>query len=289
MQTSDPDIYAVGECAEHDGHIYGLVAPGLEQAAVAAAHLAANAANYRGSVPTTKLKIVGTDVFSMGDVEQIDQRTDVRSFGLAANPARAATGGWLCGAAASSAHSRSANGRKSIAFSRRCATERSLWPWQAWRFRRTGRLYPVKQAEIGSRIGRRAATVCNCTGVTRGQLGEAMRLGATAVELLMRETNASTVCGTCRPLLQEILGGAGGARAGVRRPHHRCCLAAGRCAGACGRGAAAALGLIRRACEAGIGLDRLLDRRHSGSRSPASRWSGCRRWWRSCRSANAIG
>ena len=40
MQTSDPDVYAVGECAEHDGHVYGLVAPGLEQAAVAAAHIA---------------------------------------------------------------------------------------------------------------------------------------------------------------------------------------------------------------------------------------------------------
>ncbi|MGA7489146.1 MAG: FAD-dependent oxidoreductase, partial [Xanthobacteraceae bacterium] len=80
MQTSDPDVYAVGECAEHDGHVYGLVAPGLEQAAVAAAHIAGDTASYRGSAPTTKLKVVGTDVFSMGDVEQLDQRNDIRTL-----------------------------------------------------------------------------------------------------------------------------------------------------------------------------------------------------------------
>ena len=79
MQTSDPDVYAVGECAEHDGHVYGLVAPGLEQAAVAAAHIAGENPSYRGSAPTTKLKVVGTDVFSMGDVEQLDQRSDIRT------------------------------------------------------------------------------------------------------------------------------------------------------------------------------------------------------------------
>ncbi len=79
-RPTDPDIYAVGECAEHDGHVYGLVAPGLEQAAVAAAHLAGETASYRGSVPTTKLKIVGIDVFSMGDIEQLDQRADVSSI-----------------------------------------------------------------------------------------------------------------------------------------------------------------------------------------------------------------
>ena len=55
-------LHDVIECAEHDGKIYGLVAPGLEQAAVAATHLRGEKIRYRGSVPTTKLKIVGTDV-----------------------------------------------------------------------------------------------------------------------------------------------------------------------------------------------------------------------------------
>jgi nitrite reductase (NADH) large subunit len=121
MQTSDPDIYAAGECAEHDGNVYGLVAPGLEQAAIVAAHVSGEAASYRGSVPSTKLKVIGTDVFSMGDVEQLDQRTDVRT--LAWSDPKAGLyrrlvfdrgrllAGWV-----------SAPGRNSIAFNRLCAT-----------------------------------------------------------------------------------------------------------------------------------------------------------------------
>jgi NADPH-dependent 2,4-dienoyl-CoA reductase/sulfur reductase-like enzyme/bacterioferritin-associated ferredoxin len=205
MQTSDPDIYAVGECAEHDGHIYGLVAPGLEQAAVAAAHIAGDAANYRGSLPTTKLKIVGTDVFSMGDVEQLDQRTDVRSLVWQDDPAGVAyrrlvlRRGRVVGAMA-------VGDWPEVGRIQQAVRDRELvWPWQAWRLRRSGRLHPVSRPKSAAQWPA-AATVCNCTGVTRGHLGDAMRLGATSVELLMRETNASTVCGTCRPLLHEILG-----------------------------------------------------------------------------------
>jgi len=73
------------------------------------------------------------------------------------------------------------------------------------RMRRTGRLYPVTAPKTAAQWPS-AATVCNCTGVTRGQLGEAIRLGATTLEALMQETNASTVCGTCRPHIHEILG-----------------------------------------------------------------------------------
>ena len=76
MRTSDPDIYAVGECAEFDGHVFGLVGPGLEQAdGRGGVNMAGEAASYAGSVPATRLKVVGIDIFSMGDVEQLDQRT----------------------------------------------------------------------------------------------------------------------------------------------------------------------------------------------------------------------
>lgn len=67
MQTSIPDIYAVGECAEHRGIAYGLVAPLYEQGAVLAKHLAGvETAGYAGSVTSTKLKVSGVDVFSAG-------------------------------------------------------------------------------------------------------------------------------------------------------------------------------------------------------------------------------
>ncbi|WP_407160449.1 NAD(P)/FAD-dependent oxidoreductase [Bradyrhizobium sp. STM 3557] len=67
MQTSAPDIYALGECAEHRGTCYGLVEPAYEQARVLARHLAGREASYRGSVVATNLKVSGVSVFSAGD------------------------------------------------------------------------------------------------------------------------------------------------------------------------------------------------------------------------------
>ncbi|MCO3697737.1 NAD(P)/FAD-dependent oxidoreductase [Pseudomonas aeruginosa] len=68
LQTYDPRIYAVGECANHRGIAYGLVAPLFEQAEVCANHLAhLGYARYQGSVTSTKLKVTGIDLFSAGD------------------------------------------------------------------------------------------------------------------------------------------------------------------------------------------------------------------------------
>jgi nitrite reductase (NADH) large subunit len=67
LQTGAPDIFALGECAEHRGICYGLVEPAYEQARVLAQHLAGNAAAYSGSVVATNLKVSGVSVFSAGD------------------------------------------------------------------------------------------------------------------------------------------------------------------------------------------------------------------------------
>jgi nitrite reductase (NADH) large subunit len=67
MQTATPDIYALGECAEHRGNCYGLVEPAYEQARVLARHLAGRSASYQGSVVSTNLKVSGVSVFSAGD------------------------------------------------------------------------------------------------------------------------------------------------------------------------------------------------------------------------------
>jgi nitrite reductase (NADH) large subunit len=205
MQTSDPDIYAAGECAEHDGHVYGLVAPGLEQAAIAAAHLCGGPASYRGSLPTTKLKIVGIDVFSMGEIEQIDQRSDLRSMTWRDE----STGRYrrLAFAGLRLAGAMAVGEWPELNRVQQAVRDRAvLWPWQAWRFRRSGRLL-ADGMPAPVTLWPAAATVCNCTGVTRGQLGDAVVGGAGTIEALMRETSASTVCGTCRPLLEELLGG----------------------------------------------------------------------------------
>ncbi len=67
LQTSRPDIYAIGECAEHRGICYGLVEPAYEQARALATHLAGKPACYPGSILATNLKVSGVNVFSAGD------------------------------------------------------------------------------------------------------------------------------------------------------------------------------------------------------------------------------
>ena len=73
MRTSDPAVYAIGECAEHRGVVYGLVAPAYEHAKALAAHLAGEAdAAYAGSLLSTNLKVSGVAVFSAGEIEARD-------------------------------------------------------------------------------------------------------------------------------------------------------------------------------------------------------------------------
>ncbi len=77
MMTSDPDVYAVGECVQHRGACYGLVAPLYEMGKVLAANLAGEAADYAGSVTSTKLKVTGIDLFSAGDFAEGDDRDEI--------------------------------------------------------------------------------------------------------------------------------------------------------------------------------------------------------------------
>jgi nitrite reductase (NADH) large subunit len=67
LQSAAPNIFALGECAEHRGICYGLVEPAYEQARVLAQHLAGATAAYGGSVVATNLKVSGVSVFSAGD------------------------------------------------------------------------------------------------------------------------------------------------------------------------------------------------------------------------------
>lgn len=206
LRTSDPDIYAVGECAEFEGQVQGLVGPGYEQAVAASRHIAGEkgrAATYAGSCPATKLKIVGIDVFSMGDVEQLDQRRDARTVTFE----DAAKGiyrrlvvkrGHLVGALAIGDWSEIGALQEAV------KAGSLLLPWQERRFTSSGAIWP-ERTPTSARDWPRAQTVCNCTGVTRGQIGDAIALGANSLDDVKRETGASTVCGTCRTHIGEIL------------------------------------------------------------------------------------
>ena len=78
LRTSDPHILALGECVEHRGQCYGLVAPLYEMAAVTAARLAGDGtAAYAGSVTATKLKVTGIKLFSAGDFAAAEGRDEI--------------------------------------------------------------------------------------------------------------------------------------------------------------------------------------------------------------------
>ncbi|WP_223799853.1 nitrite reductase large subunit NirB [Sphingomonas nostoxanthinifaciens] len=77
MVTSDPDVLAVGECVEHDGLVYGLVAPLWEMCRALADGLVERHSGYKGSVTSTKLKVAGLDVFSAGDFLGGDGAEDI--------------------------------------------------------------------------------------------------------------------------------------------------------------------------------------------------------------------
>jgi nitrite reductase (NADH) large subunit len=78
MQSYDPSVYAVGECVQHRGQTYGLVAPLFEQAKVCANHLAHyGIARYEGSITSTKLKVTGIDLFSAGDFTGDDSTEEI--------------------------------------------------------------------------------------------------------------------------------------------------------------------------------------------------------------------
>ncbi|MBN1237691.1 MAG: NAD(P)/FAD-dependent oxidoreductase [Gammaproteobacteria bacterium] len=213
MRTSDPSVYAIGECCEHRDVVYGLVAPGLEQAAVAAGNVAGVDARYAGSILASSLKVVGCPVFSIGDVGDSAKPYRAYTYRSAERYRRINVHrGRVIGAVAVGA---AGDGGADFSRLRAVGTEgRRIWPWQLARFARCGELWNDGGNDVGSWPA--AAVVCTCRGVTRGALAEAVAAGAATAESIAASTGASTVCGSCRPLVDRLLGA--GARAAPTLP-----------------------------------------------------------------------
>ncbi|WP_455205322.1 FAD-dependent oxidoreductase [Kaarinaea lacus] len=203
MQTSDPNIYAVGECAEHNGMVYGIVAPGMEQASVAAHHIAGNVVAYRGSVSATRLKVVDKSVFSIGVVgDDVDSTYHTQlTF---QDPSRGIYRTLILrrydvvGAIALGPWSHVSRLQEMVTH------KRKLYPWQIYRFKKYGEIWTE---EISTHVSSwpAKAVVCNCTGITRGEISRAMEQGNTSLDAIMQCTGASSVCGSCRPLVGQLL------------------------------------------------------------------------------------
>lgn len=204
LRTADPHIFAVGECAEHRGKVYGLVAPGLEQAAVAAGVIGGVPAVYEGSVSATNLKVMGCKVFSIGEVEPVSTASLTHSVVYrAAGVYRRLSlrQGRLVGAIGVGEWPERSRVQEAV------RSARMVWPWQRSRFAAEGRMW-ADDASDELALWPASATICNCTGVIKGRLEAACRSGCKSVEALSAETGAGSVCGSCRPLLAQLLGGA---------------------------------------------------------------------------------
>ncbi len=200
MQTSDPDIFAVGECAEFDGQLFGLVGPGYLQAEVATSVILGAHERFEGASPATKLKIIGADVFSVGDIAQLEVRQTVRSHVWQEGDCYRRIfieRGRLVGALAVGAWPQSSRVQDAV---NQGAT---VYPWMLFRFRKAGSFWSDDDMPVDAMPD--SAVLCNCTGVTCGQIRGAMRVGCGTIEAVSTETSAGTVCGTCRPLIGELI------------------------------------------------------------------------------------
>lgn len=203
LTTSQASVFAVGECVEHRNEIYGLLAPGLEQAAILADRFCKGSAEYRGSIAATQLKILDLPVFTVGWISdeyenQIDDvvvyhgpQGEYRKLFLKRNLLKGVVAIGEC----------TERSRLQEVIER----EQIVWPWQLKRFRTEGLLWP-KEDSLNVRDWPAAAIVCNCRSVTKGALADAQMQGCNTVELLAECTGASTVCGSCKPLLADLAG-----------------------------------------------------------------------------------
>ncbi|MGQ5259673.1 nitrite reductase large subunit NirB [Micromonospora sp. ZYX-F-536] len=198
-RSADERIWAVGECAAVDGTCHGLVAPGYATAEVVADRLVGGAATFPGADTATKLKLLGVDVASFGDahgttpgcldVTFTDPATRVYAKLVLSDDARTLLGGVLVGDASAYPTLRASVG---------------------------GPLPAAPLALLapdggGADAGALPATaqVCSCNAVTRGDVDAAIAGGCADVPSLKACTRAGTSCGSCVPMLKQLLDAAG--------------------------------------------------------------------------------
>ena len=204
MRTSDPDIYAIGECAEHNEHVYGLVGPGYEQTSIAVGDISGDIGNmYLGSTPTTKLKVVGADVFSIGDFESIEQQPGIKSY-IFKDAEQDVYRRLLISRGKLVAALGVGDWPEATKLQQAVADGKSVWPWQLWSFARKGQLWSDADDSVAS--WPKETIICNCTGVTKGAISDSITLGASTLEEVRTATSANSVCGSCKPLIHELLG-----------------------------------------------------------------------------------
>ena len=203
LRTSDPKILAIGECALYDGRIFGLVAPGYEMAKVAASFLAGDeTAAFRGADMSTKLKLLGMDVGSIGDAHgrsrgalayaYVDQRERVYKRIVVNKTGKKLLGAVLVGDTAD--------------YGMLLQTMQNELPLPKHPDalilpQREGGGMPA--AAVGTLPD--GAQICSCHDVSKAAIVAAVDDGAATLGAIRRCTKASTGCGGCAPLVTQLL------------------------------------------------------------------------------------
>ncbi len=206
MRSVDDDrVYVVGECAQHRGQVYGLVAPLWEQAAVLADHItgADRSAAYHGSRTATKLKVAGVDVAAMG-VKAPEHEDD--EFVQYSEPKHGVyktiviRDGKLVGATLVGDVSK-------VSFLTQAFDSGLPLPDE-----RVSLMFDIGTPDIGVGVSELAddAQVCNCNGVSKGALVACVQGGETSLSGVMAKTKAGKGCGSCKELVAQVVEWAAG-------------------------------------------------------------------------------
>ncbi|HKS46417.1 MAG TPA: nitrite reductase large subunit NirB [Amycolatopsis sp.] len=199
--VDDDHIYAVGECVQHRGEVYGLVAPLWEQCTVLADHLTGTdpRAAYHGSRLATKLKVAGVDVAQMGLKHPAREDDEFVRFSEPRHGVYKSVvirDGRLVGATLLGDSSK-------VAFLTQ-AYDRGL-PLPEKRVELLFELAGPTQAESAKEMDD-SVQVCNCNGVSKGDLVACVRGGTKSVSGVMTATRAGKGCGACKSLVADIVG-----------------------------------------------------------------------------------
>jgi nitrite reductase (NADH) large subunit len=200
--SSDPHIYAVGECAAWRGQLFGLVAPGYDMARTAARHVLGAPGGFAGADLSTKLKLMGVDVASIGDahgatsgsrsVQYLDERRQTYKKLVVSDCGKRLLGAVLVGDAAEygTLLQMALNGIELPE-----APESLILPQSSG----------APKKGLGVDALPDAAQICSCNDISKGTLCAAVKDGATSIGALKKCTTAGTACGGCVPLVTQVL------------------------------------------------------------------------------------
>ena len=201
LQTSDPHIFAIGECASHDGTVYGLVGPCYQMAKVLANRLRGSDETFEGGDKSAKLKLLGVDVSTFGEpigeavgASVVTAKVENGTRKLLVRDHR------IVGALGVGPWPEADRIRAAV------SELRQPWGWQLTRFRKTGNLWTEDAGGEDVSQWPPDALICSCMQVCRSDLTSACERGCDSVAALADATGASTICGSCKPLLAQLVG-----------------------------------------------------------------------------------